>query len=224
VGCELKSKAKHGTVVSFDRNNLGQTNVPSGLTNVTSLAAGGNQSLALLRNGTVTKWGETYGPLPANLTTATAIAAGSNFSLALRSNGTVVAWGANDYGQTNVPSGLTNVVAIAAGGFHALALRENGTVVGWGSLSSAPADLTNVMTIAAGWSHNAAIRNNGKVVSWAGTTYTRTNATDGLSGVKLLAAGGDHTLVSVFSTLVQYQVDVTKDLLLIYNTNSLDGE
>ena len=41
--------------------------------------------------------------------------------------------------------------------------------------------------------------------------------------MKLLAAGGDHTLVSVFSPLVQYPVDVTKDLLLIYNTNSINS-
>jgi hypothetical protein len=32
-------------------------------------------------------------------------------------------------------------------------------------------------------------------------------------------AGGNHSLAVVFSTFVQYQVDVTKDLLLIYNTN-----
>ncbi len=123
-------------MVAWSRNHLNQTNVPSGLTNVASLAAGGNQSLALLRNGTVTNWGETYGSIPANLATATAIAAGSNFSLALRSNGTVVAWGATDYGQNNVPTGLSNVVAIAAGGFHALAVRANGTVVSWGANGS----------------------------------------------------------------------------------------
>jgi alpha-tubulin suppressor-like RCC1 family protein len=212
-----------GTVVAWGRNHVGQTNVPSGLTNVTSIAGAGNYSLALLRNGTVTNWGETYGNIPANLTNATAIAAGRNFSLALRSNGTVVAWGANDFGQTNLPSGLTNVVAIAAGGFHALALRENGTVLAWGSVSNAPADLTNALTIAAGWSHNAAIRNNGRVVSWGDNTYGQTNSTSGLSDVKLLAAGGDHTLVSIFSPLVQYPVDVTKDLLLIYNATSTNS-
>ena len=41
--------------------------------------------------------------------------------------------------------------------------------------------------------------------------------------MKLIAAGGDFTLTSEFSRPVQYQVDVTKDLLLIYNTNSLDS-
>jgi hypothetical protein len=38
--------------------------------------------------------------------------------------------------------------------------------------------------------------------------------------VRLIAAGGDHTLAAIWSPLVQYPVDVSKDLLLIYNSNS----
>jgi hypothetical protein len=41
--------------------------------------------------------------------------------------------------------------------------------------------------------------------------------------VKLIAAGGDHTMAAIFSPLVQYPVNVSKDLLLIYNTNSIDS-
>ena len=41
--------------------------------------------------------------------------------------------------------------------------------------------------------------------------------------MKLIAAGGDHSLAGIFSPLAQYPVDVTKDLLLIYNTNSADS-
>ena len=41
--------------------------------------------------------------------------------------------------------------------------------------------------------------------------------------MKLIAAGGDHSLAGIFSPLVQYPVDVSKDLLLIYNTNSADS-
>src|SRR6266851_2247315 len=39
----------------------------------------------------------------------------------------------------------------------------------------------------------------------------------------MLAAGGNQAVANVFSSLTQYQVDVTKDLLLIYNTNSIDS-
>ena len=55
----------------------------------------------------------------------------------------------------------------------------------------------------------------------AGQTNTPT-----IDQVKLIAAGGDHTMAAIFSPLLryrQYPLDVTKDLLLIYNTNSLDS-
>ncbi|MEO6182425.1 MAG: hypothetical protein ABIP71_04900 [Verrucomicrobiota bacterium] len=97
-----------------------QCAVPSGLSNVLSMAAGGNQSMALLNGGTVTNWGGTFGTIPAGLTNSTAIAAGTNFCLAMRSDGTVVAWGDNGLGQTNVPT-LADVKMIAAGSTRAKA-------------------------------------------------------------------------------------------------------
>jgi len=219
----LKSNA---TVVAWGRNDFSQTNAPANLTNVIALAAGGRQSLALKREGTVVQWGQTNAPVPTSLTNVIAIASGTNFHLALRQNSTVVAWGANNHGQTNVPAGLTNVVAIAAGGAHALALRENGTVIAWGANGSAqtnvPATLTNAMGVAAGYAHSAALRNDGTVLTWGDNTYGQTN-TPNLIPVKLLSAGGNQTLAGIFSPLVQYPVDVTKDLLLIYNTASTNS-
>jgi alpha-tubulin suppressor-like RCC1 family protein len=215
------------TVLAWGRNNSDQTNVPAGLTNVVGVAAGGDQSFALLNNGTVTNWGASNAPMPSGLTNIMAIAVGTNFSLALRSNGTVVAWGNNGNGQTNVPSGLSNVVAIAGGGAHALALRQNGTVVAWGLNSAgqtnAPADLTNAMAVAGGYLHSVALRNDGTVVVWGDNSSGQTNVGNGLTGVKSVAAGGYHSLAAVFSPLVQYTVDVSKDVLLIYNTNSVDS-
>jgi hypothetical protein len=38
-------------VVAWGWNNYGQTNVPAGLSNVVAIAAGGYQSVALLRAG-----------------------------------------------------------------------------------------------------------------------------------------------------------------------------
>ncbi|HTY95837.1 MAG TPA: IPT/TIG domain-containing protein, partial [Solirubrobacteraceae bacterium] len=130
----------------------------SGLGEVTSVASGGEHSLALLPNGTVMAWGaNTAGelgdgnntssdiPVPVSgLTGVTAIAAGGEFSLALLSNGHVMAWGQNLEGElgdgfnnsSNVPvevSGLSEVTAISAGGKHALALQSDGRVKAWGS-------------------------------------------------------------------------------------------
>ena len=204
-------------------SDFGQTNVPANATNVIAIAADGLESLALLKNGTIMQWGQTNVAIPAGLTNVTAIAAGTNFSLALLQNSTVVVWGLNNYGQTNVPAGLSNVVAIAAGGAHALALKQNGTVVVWGAWTNVPAGLSNVMNVAAGENHSIALKNDCTVVCWGDNSFGQTNVADGLGNVKLIAGGGDFSLASRFSTMVMYPIDVTKDLLLIYNTNSPDS-
>ena len=216
-----------GSVLAWGRRDMGQTNVPSNVTNAIAISAGGQQSLALRKDGTVVQWGQANGTVPTGLANVTAIASGTNFQLALLSNTTVVAWGANDAGQTNVPNGLSNVVAIAAGGRHALALKSDGTVTAWGQTNSAqytvPVGLSNVLSVAAGYDHSLALKNDGTVVAWGDGTYGQTNPVPTLSGVKAIAAGGHHSLAAIFSTWVQYPVDVAKDLLLIYNSNSVDS-
>jgi alpha-tubulin suppressor-like RCC1 family protein len=212
-----------GTVLAWGLNDFGQTNVPTNTTNIIAISAGGQQSLALKRDGTVVQWGQTNGPVPAGLTNVTAIASGTNFHLALLRNSTVIAWGATNYSQTSVPAGLSNAVAIAAGGAHALALKIDGTVSAWGALTNVPTGLSNVMNVAAGENHSVALKNDGTVIPWGDNTFGQTNFVSGLNKVKLLAGGGDFTLAVQFSTLVMYPVDVTKDLLLIYNTTSADS-
>ena len=126
------------------------------LSEVVAIAAGGNNVLALLSNGTVVAWGEHHlVPVAVSgLSEVTAVAAGEFYSLALLKNGTVMAWGDDESGQLGngtraediqVPAAvcavgekapcsqdLTEVAAIAAGTKHALALLSNGTVVAWG--------------------------------------------------------------------------------------------
>jgi hypothetical protein len=160
----------------------------------------------------------------ANNLIAIALAAAYNHTIWLRDNGTIIAWGNNANGQTNVPSGLSNVVAIAAGGAQAMALRRDGTVTNWGATGgSIPGNLTNAMAVAAGYVHGVALRNDATVVSWGNNSNGQTNVPTWLGPVKLIAAGGNQSLASMFSALVQYPVDVSKDLLLIYNTNSLNS-
>ena len=183
----------NGTVVSWGDNDVGETNVPAGLTKVTTVAAGAAHTLALLADGTVQAWGDGFDGdtnVPTGLSNVVAVAAGADFSLALKSDGTVVGWGNNYSGQTNVPLGMSNVMAIAAGTAHGVALKNDGTLVAWGD-----------------------------------NTYGQTNLPAGSSNVdvKLIAAGGDHTMVAIYSPLVQYPVDPSKDLLLIYNSNSIDS-
>src|SRR5437667_442148 len=59
--------------------SLGQSIVPSGLSNVVAIAAGGYRSLALRTDGTIVGWGDNYfgqGVAPPGVSNVTAIAAG----------------------------------------------------------------------------------------------------------------------------------------------------
>jgi len=147
---------KNGTVMAWGDNEYGELGDGTGiersdlpilvnrLSDVTAIAAGANDSLALLRNGTVMAWGSNesgqlgdgtskeQSGIPvavSKLRDVTAIAAGEDFNLALLRNGTVMAWGegvndelGNDEAnatQSDVPvrvSGLSDVKGIAAGG------------------------------------------------------------------------------------------------------------
>ena len=79
-------------VVAWGANYYGQTNVPSGLSNVVAIAAGSSHSLALTAEGRVVGWGASnYGQttVPSGLTNVVAIAAGADYSLALLQQPTV---------------------------------------------------------------------------------------------------------------------------------------
>ena len=123
----LNSESVSGAVVvAWGYNGDGQTNVPTGLSNVVAIAAGDAHTVTLKQDGTVVAWGSSsagQSTVPAGLSNVVAIAAGRNHTVALKQDGTVVAWGFNDYGQSTVPAGLSNVVAIAAGYAHTAVLE-----------------------------------------------------------------------------------------------------
>ena len=216
-------------MIGWGRNDFGQTTVPLNLTNAIAISAGGQQSLALTKDGRVVQWGLTNGAIPSTTYYATlAIAAGTNFSLALLTNGNVVAWGDNSSSQTTIPMNVNGVSAVAVGGMHSLALRTNGVVIAWGSNgsgeSTVPATLsTNIMSIAAGYAYSLALSNNGTIAAWGDNAHGQTSVPP-LGNVKLLVAGGYQGVASVFSDLAQYPLDASKALLLLYNiysTNSI---
>jgi alpha-tubulin suppressor-like RCC1 family protein len=122
-------------------------------------------------------------PVPVTgLKFVTAVAAGLHHSLALLANGTVVAWGGNGFGQlgdggtteSSVPvavQGLSGVKAIAAGASHSLALLTDGTVMAWGDNES------------------------GQLGIGSSDEHSELPvAVSGLSGVKAISAGADHSL------------------------------
>jgi alpha-tubulin suppressor-like RCC1 family protein len=126
-------------------NDSGQTDIPSGLSNVVAIAAGAGHNLALTRAGVMSAWGDNtcgQATVPSGLSNVVAIACGGWHSLALKRDGTVVAWGAVSTnkliacGQATVPSGLTNVVQLAGGAVNSLALVGSAPPVTQAVLSS----------------------------------------------------------------------------------------
>jgi hypothetical protein len=73
-----------GRVAAWGANNYGQLGVPTGLSNVVAVTAGGEQAAALKADGTVVQWGHTNSALPTGLADVTAISAGYQHFLALR--------------------------------------------------------------------------------------------------------------------------------------------
>ncbi len=215
---------ENGTVRGWGQNSCGQTNVPSGLTNVTAIAAGGSQSLALRNNGSLVVWG--CSPIPTNVTGVMAMSAYADHGIVLYSNGTVQVWYSGSTDLTP-PAGLTNVVAVASGFDHLLALKKNGTVAAWGAndygQTNVPAGLSNVMKIAAGGQFSIAMLNDRRVVSWGRNDYGQTNVLSGMGEAHDISAGLFHSVAIAENPGLEYPVNVAQDLLLIYNTNSIDS-
>jgi alpha-tubulin suppressor-like RCC1 family protein len=201
----------NGTVMSWGDNTFGQlgngttsanhdAELPvavTGLPVAVQVAAGGEHSLALLPNGTVMAWGDngngqlgngttTNSDVPVavkGLTNVKAISAGDLFSVAVLANGTVMAWGRNNGGQlgngtftdSNSPiavKGISTAVAVSAGGQHVLALLSNGTAMSWGDNESGQLGSGSMQPA----NSNVPV------------------AVKGLTGARVLSAGGEHSM------------------------------
>ncbi len=162
-----------GSVYAWGANSVGQTGNGTVSTSVSTptrvqlpggspavaITDGGNTAMALLRDGTVYRWGGQLQDgtfmvsstpvrvdFPAGVK-VTAIAAGSDHNLALDAEGRLYSWGMNRWGElgngkasssaTVTPAPVlmpadVKVSAIAAGSAHSLALTTNGKLYAWG--------------------------------------------------------------------------------------------
>ncbi len=172
-------------VIAWGKNFSSQTDVPMSASHAVSISAGGDTSVGLKPDGTVSIWGDQQVIVPAKATNIISVAQGGSHTVALRADGTVVAWGDNGSSQTNVPVGATGVIAVAAGLANSLALRTNGSVMAWGYrgqfVPSSPA-----VAIAGGDGYWMTLSTNGTVVSSGATTPPME------SNIVAIAAGDFH--------------------------------
>ena len=229
------SAAGTGTVVAWGLNYDGElgngtttkSDVPvavSGLSGVTAISAGEEDSLALLSNGTVMAWGDNQqGELGIGTTTdsdvpvavcaeaatpscsegkgnvlkeVTAISANGSHGLALLKDGTVVAWGTDGYGELGNGDTTNSDVPVAV----SLPLGVKATAVSAGvefSMALVENETTHEKTVMT-WGDNQ----HGQLGDGTMTNSDVPVAVSGLSGVTAISAGGSHGLALLESGMV----------------------
>lgn len=187
-------------IAGWDVNGK-QMDIPSGLSDVVALAAGGYHSLALRKNGSATAWGDNSAGqtnIPLNLDNIVYLGAGDYHSVALRTDGSVAAWGKNNVQQTNVPAGLSDAVNLAVGPYHNLVVKSDGRLVTWGwndlGQISLPLGLSNVVDVSAGYYHSLVLKADGTLVAWPTNSGPQGTVPVGLSNVVAIASGAFHNL------------------------------
>ncbi|MBI2514185.1 MAG: putative Ig domain-containing protein [Opitutae bacterium] len=195
-------------VRAWGANDSGQTDVPAGLDDVVSVAAGNAGNLALRADGSVVAWGKYYAyggqviSVPADVGEVAAVALSGDLAAVLRSDGSVRLW-SGGYASLPVPASVRNAISIGLGYGQACALLADGRVVTWSVSSGAVVDTgavasSGVVAIARGSEHLLTLRADGTVRGWAanGNSYPVNAATVpvDLSGVVAIGAGGNQSV------------------------------
>ena len=245
-----------GTVGYNDNNYLftgNWINTPvSNITGASGISAGAYHSLALLKDKTITGWGNnTSGQALSgnNLTGIIGISAGGHHSLAIRNinGGTVTGWGDDDYFQSSSGNILTGVRMVSAGYLHSFALLNNGKITGWGwnddgqiagitNLNNSSGiftgnwdntivgQLTGVKSIHAGWFHTLALLENNKITGWGFNNAGQLNENISYNDINGVFTGNwDSTIVGSFSNILNVDTSAQNSISLISNQNEITG-
>lgn len=160
-----------------------------GLRGAIAIAAGGDQTCAVLTGGSVDCWGAGRGASAAaieGVSGAVSVSVGADHACALLASGGVECWGADGAGQLGgaasggaaTVAGVRAAIAVAAGGQHSCALISGGSVRCWGA--------NGYGQLGTGTSVGPQ--------SCGGEACSRTAvAVAGVSGAVAIAAGDDHT-------------------------------
>jgi alpha-tubulin suppressor-like RCC1 family protein len=198
-------QAQSSRILAWGVGVEGQTNVPSGLTNVVAVAAGRSHNLVLNENGRVVGWGDNFSGQTNMLGPATgiiAIVSKAERNLALQGGGTLIAsgtvWDGNSSVPATIPLELGEVIGVAAGLGHTLVLRSDGTVAAWGwnyfGQANVPAGLINVVAVAGGRGHSLALQADGRVIAWGDNQFGQASVPAGLTNALAVAAGDAFSL------------------------------
>ncbi len=184
--------------------------VPAEINNqVTKIAAGGRNTMALLSNGTLKRWGDTYIPLPDG-NDFVEVAVGDEFLLAMRKNGGVVcsanfywAWvcsGSPSGSAATVPPGTRG----SAGFFSASLLGPDGAVLDcWGQDGSGECHIPvqSWVQIDHGYQHGIGLRSDGTVSCWGANNYGQCNVPAKLAAVRVAAGRSISGAVRISGTV-----------------------
>lgn len=181
-GAELR----HTRVVGFGSNADGQTSVPSDLTGVIAIEAGGANSIALQVDGRVRVWGPLSSavPVPAGLADVKAVSINGIHAQVLKVDGSTVGWGigASAAGQT--------FTQVSAGLGWSVGLRSNGTALTWGqNLPQVPGELMNLTQVSAGDFHVLALRSDFSVTAFGNNSNGQSTIPTDLNCPIAIAAG-----------------------------------
>jgi hypothetical protein len=124
--------------INGNLQSFGNYTIPSGLTNLSSIAINMYHGLALKNDGSLVAWGKGFGTqpmttIPSFVGNIKKIAVGNDHSVLLLDNGNVVSWQGNGYSWNVIDAnGKQNVKDIAADGFNTFLLYNDNSIETFG--------------------------------------------------------------------------------------------
>jgi len=190
-----------GQIVGWGDNTDNKAQGGQGLTGVKYIAAGANQSGAILADGSIKMWGNGFAvPNPPAGNDFIQLSIGYTNAMAVRSDHTIVSWGTNSFGGNNPPMGASgaNLAQVATRHQSCFALTQDGNVYGWGEAinghTTIPAHMYDLQSVGGGYQHVVFLKHDGTLLGWGDNFYNQCNVPTPPAGKKFtsLFVGYNH--------------------------------